>query len=118
MPSPDGYHGTVTGYTYGCRDECCRSAMAKYQAERRALLRTRKTPKRVHGTLNGYVTYSCRCGACATAKSEYYLRNRNLLKGKDIDRFKPHADRDSGGPVRVHDLDEERDGSSSEDVSG
>jgi len=99
--SPDGYHGTVTGYTYGCRDECCRGAMAKYQAERRALLRTRKIPKKVHGTLNGYVTYSCRCGACATAKSEYYLQRRNLLRGRDIDWFMPHDGRSAG----AHDLD-------------
>jgi len=77
--SPDGYHGTVTGYTYGCRDECCRGAMAKYQAERRALLKTRKTPPKVHGTLNGYVSYGCRCDACMAVKREYA---RNYLKDK------------------------------------
>ena len=28
-------HGTVTGYAYGCREECCRAAVRVYQRVRR-----------------------------------------------------------------------------------
>ena len=77
--SPEGYHGTVIGYTYGCRLECCRNAMAKYQAERRQLLRRRKTPKHVHGTLNGYVSYGCRCDQC-TGSNRAYKQKLKALK--------------------------------------
>ncbi len=80
--SADGYHGTLTGYSYGCRLECCKIAMAKYQAERRLLLRRRKTPQHVHGTLNGYVTYGCRCDSC-TASNKQYKRERKLLKDNE-----------------------------------
>lgn len=92
--------------------------MAKYQAEKRALRKARKKPAQIHGTLNGYVNYGCRCGPCGEAKSEYYLQHRNLLKGKDIDRLQPDTDRNPGGPIRLHDLDEGRDEPSSEKFSG
>lgn len=41
-PIAERFHGTRTGYVYGCRLECCRSAQRKYERDR---LRARRPPR-------------------------------------------------------------------------
>jgi len=72
-------HGTKSGYTQGCREQCCRKANADYMRELRALNRTRPAPEHVHGTLNGQKNYGCTCEACRDADNRRYaLKRANL----------------------------------------
>lgn len=68
----DPRHGTLTGYSYGCRCDRCREARRIRRAEdKRKLLADPSDPR--HGTTTGY-DCGCRCDRCKQAKHEKYLR--------------------------------------------
>ena len=63
----DKSHGTITGYSYGCRCKKCRAA--EYERKKRIgeKLKANPTDPR-HGTAAGY-QYGCRCLECSRANT-------------------------------------------------
>lgn len=100
-------HGTLTGYTYGCRCDRCRDARKKWakknktkqhgteyvytlgcrckpctqahtEARARRRQRVEPLPLTEHGTDKGYTHYKCRCDSCRTAhNAKVKERNKN-----------------------------------------
>lgn len=63
----DPRHG-VTGYTYGCRCDVCKTAIsALRKSEREAKRGTLAVGDSRHGTVTGYDGYGCRCDPCVAA---------------------------------------------------
>jgi hypothetical protein len=60
-------HGTVTGYSYGCRCDKCREAERNRKKQIGKKLKADTTDPR-HGTSTGYM-YGCRCLKCTTANT-------------------------------------------------
>ena len=67
-------HG-ITGYTYRCRCDVCRSAMNQYRTERRRAQGILPKPPSRHGTSSKYV-HGCRCDECREAHTAYCRRWR------------------------------------------
>jgi len=67
-PVSSDQHGTLTGYSYGCRCDPCRDAKSDYT--RRWQEQKRASDRVPHGTCNGFDNYGCRCGPCSEAKRE------------------------------------------------
>lgn len=61
----DSRHGTVAGYSSGCRCKPCKAARADAQKRWRAA--RKGSPNTPHGTVNGYNNYQCRCRRCKKA---------------------------------------------------
>jgi hypothetical protein len=101
----DRWHGTTTGYAYGCRCDECKaaksadmrayrvehpqdntSAYAKarnYEAQLRREERGLPDPNDSrHGTVNGYAKWGCRCDPCRTAANAYKRHRRQVKRAK------------------------------------
>jgi hypothetical protein len=73
----DQRHGTITGYSYGCRcAECTRAVREHHRAWSGGKARQPLT----HGTPTMYTNHGCRCESCTAAntekKREYRMRRK------------------------------------------
>jgi hypothetical protein len=59
----------MTGYAYGCREECCKAAA---RAPKPGIIK--------HGTHSGYSHFKCRCDECKAAEMEYRRINPNIVE--------------------------------------
>lgn len=100
----DKWHGTATGYAYGCRCDECKaaksadmrayrvehpqdntSAYAKardYEAQLRRIEHGLSDGDSRHGTTNGYTKWGCRCDPCRTTANAYKRRRRQVKRAK------------------------------------
>jgi hypothetical protein len=68
-------HGTLSGYTIGCRCDTCRAAKPN---RRNGLERTPRPDQ--HGTVRQYATRGCRCDECRAANAASVRKYRARKK--------------------------------------
>lgn len=72
----DPRHGTTSGYRYGCRQPCCRTAIAAYMRDRKQIRLQLiadgyDLADLAHGEYVTYVNWRCRCVPCVEAYRAY-----------------------------------------------
>lgn len=78
LPAGDHRHGSMPGYSAGCRCEPCRDANRRQLADQKFKRLERGLPPGDprHGTATAYMNWNCRCELCRAAGSQENRRKR------------------------------------------